>query len=323
MVMTKRPSLDEYFLGFARHAGTRSTCDRGKVGAVIVKDNQVISTGYAGAARDLPHCDETGHLIREVKYEDNSIHQHCMRTAHAETNAIVQAAKHGVAVNGSTLYCKMEPCLNCCVNIINAGIKRVVAEYRYHGADLTREWFAKAGVQLDVINDEEAEYSKVSIDEIFPSVPAPIVTCTCGYCRAVSPAWLEEVYCPKCKKFLTIAEKQGDTIIFHSPSETKQLRLEDKICIHCGLGFAIEKDYEGNPIHEGCQKEQHELYMKSKDCTCNGGWIYHQHPAKPPKPPGVIIQSLPCETCNPEGKIPNPLENQEAEITYSDDKTEV
>lgn len=180
-----RPSRDEYFMGFARQAAKMATCDRGKSGAVIVVDNQVVSTGYVGAASKLDHCDDSGHLIREVIYIDeivdknnsnnksavsfldtqdlnyHPVRQHCVRTAHAEGNAIIHAAKHGIAINGGTLYCKMEPCLRCCVDIINAGIKRVVAEYKYHGARLTREWFKKAGIELIVLNNELPDYSKV------------------------------------------------------------------------------------------------------------------------------------------------------------------
>lgn len=175
-----RPSIDDYFIGFARQAGTRATCDRGKSGAVIVVQGQVVSTGYVGAARGLDHCDDVGHLIRKVEYLDETefycprgacsgcdactmrqpIREHCMRGVHAEGNAIVQAAKLGNAINGGTLYCKMEPCLRCCGDIINAGIVRVVAEFKYHGAALTREWFEKAGVELVVLNDETATYDK-------------------------------------------------------------------------------------------------------------------------------------------------------------------
>lgn len=181
-----RPTRDQYFMGFARQAATRATCDRGRSGAVIVVGGQVVSTGYVGAARGLDHCDDVGHLIRLVIYLDEEVHEddaplsdrglferidsdgivrvspireHCIGTAHAEGNAIVQAAKHGIAINGGTMYCKMEPCLRCCVDIINAGIVRVVAEYRYHGGRLTRKWFEKAGVELSVLNDEEPDYS--------------------------------------------------------------------------------------------------------------------------------------------------------------------
>jgi len=153
-----RPNHDEYFMEFARTAAKRATCPRGRSGAALVKDKQIISTGYVGAAAGLPHCDEVGCLIRSVDYEDGSTHKHCMRTAHAEGNAIIQAAKHGISTKGATLYCKMEPCLRCCVDIINAGIVRVVAEYEYHGAELTREWFKEAGVELVVLNAQPADY---------------------------------------------------------------------------------------------------------------------------------------------------------------------
>lgn len=162
----ERPTLDEYFMEFTRAAAKRATCPRGRSGAVLTKDRQVISTGYVGAAKGLPHCDKVGCLIRVVTYEDGTTHEHCMRTAHAEGNTIIQAAKHGISTRGATLYCKMEPCLRCCVDIINAGIIRVVAEYRYHGAKKTREWFKLAGVKLEVLNpDKDATYEDHSEDE--------------------------------------------------------------------------------------------------------------------------------------------------------------
>lgn len=151
-----RPTKDQYMMKMARAAGSRATCNRGKSGAIIAVDGVVVSSGYVGAARGLPHCDEAGHLMREVIYEDGSKHRHCFRSAHAEGNAIVQAAKR--VVGGGTLYCKMEPCLRCTVDLINAGIKRVVADYRYHGAELSRKWLAMAGVALDVVHDEDAPY---------------------------------------------------------------------------------------------------------------------------------------------------------------------
>jgi len=153
-----RPSNDEYFMGFARQAATKATCPRGRSGAALVQDKQVVSTGYVGAAAGLPHCEDVGCLIREVRYEDNTLHEHCMRTAHAEGNALIQAGRHGIITKGGTIYCKMEPCLRCCVDIINAGIVRVVAEYQYHGAAMTRDWFVGAGVELVVLNEEEATY---------------------------------------------------------------------------------------------------------------------------------------------------------------------
>lgn len=159
-----RPTKDEYMMAMAQAAASRATCDRGRSGAVIAVDGVVVSSGYVGAARGLPHCDEAGHLLRKVTYEDGSEHIHCQRTAHAEGNAIVQAARR--VVQGGTLYCKMEPCLRCTVDLINAGIKRVVAEYRYHGAGLSREWLRMAGVQLDVINDTEPSYEPEKAREL-------------------------------------------------------------------------------------------------------------------------------------------------------------
>ena len=156
-----RPDWCSYWLKILDEVATRGTCDRGRSGAILVdSEQQVIATGYVGAPRGLSHCDESGHLIRNTTYEDGSTHAHCVRTAHAERNAIVQAARRGVSVKGSTLYCTMEPCLSCAVDIINAGIVKVIAKYQYHGAALTREWFHKAGVELMVINQELPDYAR-------------------------------------------------------------------------------------------------------------------------------------------------------------------
>jgi len=158
-----RPSWDEYWINKLEGEnsfGERATCDRGRSSAILVdEDQQIITTGYVGAPRKLPHCDEVGHLIRKVTYEDGTVHEHCKRTGHAELSAIVQAARVGRPVKGATLYCTMEPCIDCAIHIINAGIKRVVAKYRYHGAKLTREWFAQVGIAMTVIHDQHARYA--------------------------------------------------------------------------------------------------------------------------------------------------------------------
>ena len=153
-----RPSWDEYFMQIVDAVAQRATCDRGKSGAVIVKDKQILSTGYVGAPAGLPHCDEVGHLMMKYIDENGKESMHCVRTTHAEQNAIVQAAKHGIAINGATLYCTMEPCLTCAKMIINAGIKRVVAKKRYHAGGLTREFFKQAGVKLEVLHEEVMKY---------------------------------------------------------------------------------------------------------------------------------------------------------------------
>lgn len=137
---------------------TRATCDRGRAGAVIVRDKRIISTGYVGAPRGLSHCDEIGHLFKETIKPDGTKTQNCIRTTHAEMNAIVQAALHGVSLNGSTLYCRFEPCWDCAKAIISAGIKRVVCERRYKDGELTRNFFKEAGVELIVLSDDVQQY---------------------------------------------------------------------------------------------------------------------------------------------------------------------
>ncbi len=136
----------------------RATCDRGRSGCVIERDNQILATGYVGAPAGLPHCDEVGHQMRKVLHEDGSITQHCVRTVHAEQNAICQAAKRGVAIEGATLYCRMTPCRTCAMMIINCGIVRVVAERRYHDAAESEDMFSRAGVKLEYIHDEVEKY---------------------------------------------------------------------------------------------------------------------------------------------------------------------
>lgn len=153
-----RPSWDSYFLDMTDHIGTRATCDRGKCGCVIVKDQRVLATGYVGSPPGLPHCDEAGHLMKKVIDEDGSARDHCMRTVHAEQNAICQAARYGISIEGGTLYSKMEPCRVCAMLIISVGIRRVVCRRRYQAAQETREMFLRAGIELDVLEDEVQTY---------------------------------------------------------------------------------------------------------------------------------------------------------------------
>ena len=156
----KRPSWDEYFLEIGKSVARRATCDRGKVSCVIARNKQILVAGYAGSPIGLPHCDEIGHQMKEVKHEDGSVSQHCMRTVHAEQNAICQAAKLGIAIDRGTLYCNMTPCSACAKMIINAGIKRVVCEKRYHQGKESEELFEKAGIKLEILNDVIEKYEK-------------------------------------------------------------------------------------------------------------------------------------------------------------------
>lgn len=156
-----RPSWDEYFLQIMDVVGRRSTCDRGFAATVIVKDKQILATGYSGAPVGLPHCDEVGHDLHTVKHPDGTESTHCLRTAHSEQNGICQAAKFGIPINGATLYTRYEPCAACAKMIINAGIKRVVCTKKYHGASETRKMFEQAGIDFEVLSDEMMTYDNM------------------------------------------------------------------------------------------------------------------------------------------------------------------
>ncbi|MCX6028610.1 MAG: cytidine/deoxycytidylate deaminase family protein [Chloroflexi bacterium] len=134
-----RPLWDAYFMDITLQVARRSTCERARVGALIVKDKRILTTGYNGAPAGLPHCDESGHLM---------IGGHCVRTLHAEQNAIIQAALHGVSVAGGTMYVTHQPCLTCAKMIINAGIRKVI--YAGHYPDENAVAFlSQAGVELE------------------------------------------------------------------------------------------------------------------------------------------------------------------------------
>jgi dCMP deaminase len=117
MSRTRRASWDEYFMRIAIQAAARSTCDRKHVGAVIVRDKTILSTGYNGSIRGLPHCDDVGHMLEN---------DHCIATVHAEANAIIQAAKNGTAIDGADIYITASPCWNCFKLIANSGIRRIL-----------------------------------------------------------------------------------------------------------------------------------------------------------------------------------------------------
>ena len=139
-----RPSWNDYFMALVKIVSMRGTCDRLYTGAVLVKDNRIMATGYNGSPPGLPHCSDVGHLMEEG---------HCVRTVHGEHNALLQAAKSGgVSTDGSTLYSKYSPCIHCTKYVITCGVKRVVIGkvYRNNQAvDMLRE----AGVQVDIYKD--------------------------------------------------------------------------------------------------------------------------------------------------------------------------
>ena len=153
-----RPTWDEYFMELAHTVSKRATCDRGRSGCVIVRDKQILVTGYVGSPRGLAHCDDVGHFFKKTIHEDGSVTQHCVRTVHAEQNAITQAARRGIALDKSTLYCRMTPCRTCAMLIINCGIKRVVCEMKYHAGAESEGLFKEAGVELDYFSEEVLKY---------------------------------------------------------------------------------------------------------------------------------------------------------------------
>lgn len=153
-----RPSWDDYFLELADAASSRATCDRGKSGCVIVRDKQVLATGYVGSPAGLPHCDDIGHLMKKVIQENGEISEHCLRTVHAEQNAICQAAKRGISIEGATVYTRMTPCRTCAMLLINCGIIKVVCERKYQLAEESEQLLAEAGIKLLYKYDGRQEY---------------------------------------------------------------------------------------------------------------------------------------------------------------------
>jgi dCMP deaminase len=123
--MTQRPTWDEYFLDIARLVATRSTCLRRQVGAVLVKNKRILATGYNGPPSGLPHCLDVGCLRERMGIPSGERHELC-RGLHAEQNAILQAAFHGISIKGATLYCTHHPCIICSKMLINAGISKIV-----------------------------------------------------------------------------------------------------------------------------------------------------------------------------------------------------
>jgi len=156
----ERPSWDKYFMEIADTVAKRATCDRGRSGCVIVKDKQILVTGYVGSPRGLPHCDDVGHQLKQTVHEDGHVTTHCVRTVHAEQNAITQAARLGIKLEGSTLYCRMTPCRTCAMLIINCGIMRVVCEKKYHASAESEEMFKTAGIELEYFSEDVMQYDK-------------------------------------------------------------------------------------------------------------------------------------------------------------------
>lgn len=146
----KRPTWDEYFMEMATVAAKRSTCLRRSVGAVIVKNKQILASGYNGTPMGLPHCEEVGCLREQLKVPSGKCHELC-RGVHAEQNAITQAAYHGVSVKGATLYCTHQPCVVCTKMLINAGIERIVYANSYPD-ELAQEMMGQSKIKIEIFD---------------------------------------------------------------------------------------------------------------------------------------------------------------------------
>ncbi|MCL7475359.1 MAG: cytidine/deoxycytidylate deaminase family protein [Methanosarcinales archaeon] len=144
--MVQRPTIDEYFMEIAQVVAKRSTCLRNQVGAVIVLDKRILSTGYNGAPRNLQHCLDIGCIRQQQNIASGTRHELC-RAVHAEQNAIIQSALHGVSIENATLYCTHQPCILCAKMIINSNIKKVVFSNNYPDEEAIR-FFDKAGVEI-------------------------------------------------------------------------------------------------------------------------------------------------------------------------------
>jgi len=142
----KRPDLDDYFMEIAKVVSKRSTCLRQNVGAVIVRDKRILSTGYNGAPMGLPHCLDIGCLREQLNVPSGERHELC-RAVHAEQNAIIQAAYHGVSIKGAILYTTHQPCIMCAKMIINAGIKKVIYGSEY-ADERGIEFLKEAGIEI-------------------------------------------------------------------------------------------------------------------------------------------------------------------------------
>lgn len=149
----KRPDWDSYFMEITKLASSRSTCLRRNVGATIVKDKHIISTGYNGVPSGINHCGEPGYpCLRNEMGIPSGERQELCRGLHAEQNAIIQAALHGVSTKGATLYCTHQPCITCSKMIINAGILRIVFDGEYPD-ELARKMLSESGIEIETFSE--------------------------------------------------------------------------------------------------------------------------------------------------------------------------
>ena len=150
--MGERPSYDEYFMEMAKVVSKRSTCLRRKVGAILVKDKHILSTGYNGAPKGLSHCSEVGCLRKDLKVPSGERHELC-RGLHAEQNAIIQAAVFGISIKNSVLYCTNTPCVVCVKMLINAGVNEIVFLGEYPD-ELAKKMLDESSIKIRNFNNK-------------------------------------------------------------------------------------------------------------------------------------------------------------------------
>ena len=149
--MSDRPSWHQYFLTITRNVAERSTCTRAKVGAVIVRDKNILATGYNGAPAGLPHCIDAGCLVYTSRTPTGEVEENCFRTIHAEINAIAQAAKNGASIRDADIYITHTPCIHCVKVLINTGIRRIFYEREYKRATI-EELLRGANITLECVS---------------------------------------------------------------------------------------------------------------------------------------------------------------------------
>ena len=152
----ERKKWNKYFIDIAKQVATRATCNRKHVGAVIVKNRRILSTGYNGSLYGDDHCDSEGHLIQK----DIKGRPHCIRTVHAEVNAIAHAARHGCAIDEADIYITASPCWNCFKIIVNSGIKNVFYNEDYY--DETVIWYAQKLKDINLIQIKNGETNEIT-----------------------------------------------------------------------------------------------------------------------------------------------------------------
>lgn len=153
-----RISREEYYFRIVDAVAARATCDRGRSGAILVKDRQIIATGYVGSPSGTVHCDEAGHELVPSWSETGERTEHCVRTVHAEENALIQCARYGPPCDGAQMYCTMFPCYTCAKSLVNAGVLEVHSLFDYQKSNQSKRLFDEVGIKWTIENNRILEY---------------------------------------------------------------------------------------------------------------------------------------------------------------------